>query len=177
MEIKKQIYIIVSVFALASLFLVLFFIYPIMSEISGKSAELVSYRDKGLSLDGQFNEAANFKQKYEDYKSNLEKADNLCIDSQNPVYFIEFLEKTASELGLQLQISTPTQSMEGNMTFQNIQLSSTGGFSQTIKFANELEAGPFLINIQRINMTSQKNDDEQKLVKSDILIKVFSKPN
>ena len=57
MAIKKEIYIIVSVFFLVALFLVLFFVYPALKEITQKSQELVSRENSRLVLDSQFVEA------------------------------------------------------------------------------------------------------------------------
>lgn len=178
MGIKKEIYIIISAFFLLAVFLVLFSVYPLSKEIAQSSRELVSQINSRLLLKSQYDEAGNFKQKYESYQQNLAKIDSLFIDPQNPVDFIEFLEKTASDLGIKLQISSPAYSKEGNSAYESFQLSSSGSFSNTLKFASQLEAGQYLIKIQNLNIGSNKNMQDKKQtgqVGADISIKVLSK--
>jgi len=178
MEIKKQIYIITSAFLLIALFLVLFLVAPMIKGITQSSEELISQRNDGLILESQFNEAANFKQKYESYQPNLEKLDNMFIDSHNPVNFIEFLEKTASDFQIKLLISTPSLSKEGPLSYDNFQLSSSGNFSDTLKFIRTLESGPYLVKINKLNVAnikSAKTADQKGKVAADISIKVFAK--
>ncbi|OGZ79070.1 MAG: hypothetical protein A2528_03670 [Candidatus Staskawiczbacteria bacterium RIFOXYD2_FULL_37_9] len=181
METKKTIYIITSAFFLAAVFLAMFVIYPLSQEISQKSNELIMQKDSRLFLEGQFNEVKSFKEKYADYRQNLDKIDGLFVDSQNPVGFIEYLEKIASELGVDLKISAPTLSKESSVLYENFQFSSSGSFSGTLKFIGKLESGPYLIQIQNINIGSNKgvaNAEKQAAltgVKSSISIKALAK--
>jgi hypothetical protein len=178
MEIKKQIYLIISIFFLLALFLAIFFVYPLSNEIIQKSNELISHKNSGLILESQSNEATNFKQKYDIYKTNLDQIDALFADSQNPVSFIEFLEEKSSGLGIKLQISTPSFSREGALAFENFRLSSSGSFSNTLKFVRELEAGPYLVEIQNLNISKSKKIDKSAdsgSIGADFLIKVFSR--
>jgi len=173
METKKKIYIIASAFFLIAMFLILFFIYPLFKEISKKSRELVTQRNNLLFLEGQFNEVEKFKKNYETYRPNLDKIDNLFVDSQNPVNFIEYLEETASASGIELKISAPTILKEKTSLYDKFQFSSTGGFSGTLKFIKNLETGPYLVQIQNISIGNIK--DSQTSVGANIAIKVFAK--
>ncbi len=166
MEIKKQIYIIVSAFFLLAIFLVLFLVYPLSKEITQSSGELVSQINSRLALKSQYDQALNFKQKYESYQQNLNKADDLFIDPQNPVDFIEFLEKTASDSGIKLQISAPSFSKEETLPYESFQLSSSGSFPNTAKFISQLETGRYLIQIKNLNIQNNKS--------AQISIKVLS---
>lgn len=178
METKKTIYIIISVFFLASVFLVMFVISPLWKELAQKSGELVSQRDSRIILDSQFSEVEKFKQIYDSYKPNLDKIDNLFVDSQNPVDFIEYLEKTGTDAGAVLKISTPSLSKEKSLSYENFQFSSSGSFSGTLKFLRELESGPYMVQIKSINIGTTKNSPDQKQatgVGSNISIKVLAK--
>lgn len=179
MEIKKQIYIIISVFFLVAVFLSVFLIYPIHKEIVQKSEEMIIQRNNKLILESQFSEAEKFKQKYENYKPNLLKINALFVDSKNPVTFIEFLEGLASESKVNLQISTPTSSKEGSLSYQNFQLSSSGSFAETLKFLRKIEAGPYLIKIQNLSIGGAKLETKTKnpvdIVAAEFSIKVSSK--
>lgn len=181
METKKKIYTIISVFFILAVFLVMFFIYPLSKEIKQESDDFIIQRNNRLILDNQFSEAINFKQKYDDYKNNLSKIDNLFVDSQNPVDFIEYLEKTAGSAGIEIKISTPSLSKEGKLSYENFQFSAFGKFSNILKFAQTLETGPYLIQIQTLTIGNNKNTQatnktaDIKNIKADILIKVLAK--
>jgi hypothetical protein len=107
MKNKSKIYIILLIFALVSLFLVIFFIWPLFKEIERNSKDLISAKNNIVTLGAQINETENFKNNYGTYKPNLEKIDQLFIDADNPVDFIEFLENTASSSKITSQISLP----------------------------------------------------------------------
>lgn len=178
METKKKIYTIISIFFLLAVFLAVFIIYPLSKEIEQESNDLVAQRNNRLLLDSQFNEAVNFKEKYESYKDNLNKTDDLLADSQNPVVSIEYLEKAAYTAGVELKISTPSLAKEGKLTYENFQFSTSGKFSNTLKFIRELETGPYLIQIQNLTIGNDKNPktkDKTTDIKADILIKILTK--
>lgn len=171
MDIKKQLYIILSSFFLANLFLILFFVYPVFLEIQENSSNLISQKISQSNLEKQFSEASKFKQKYEDYKPNLTKVDGLFVDSQNPVVFIEFLEKTSNTTGTNLQISTPSVEKNPSSTYATFQLSISGTFSGIVKFLKSVELGPYLVNEGALNIRSAKN----QTMSAEILIKASSK--
>lgn len=169
MDIKKQIYIIISVLSLSLLFLILFFIWPLFKEIEQSSKSLALQKKSAVNLELQLEEAKKFKQKYESYRPAFQKIDSMFIDSSNPVKFIEFLENTAQNQNIKLQISAPLFSKEKDLTFANLQLSASGDFSGIIKFIKEIEAGPYLIQTQNLNI------ENRKTTTANISIKAFAK--
>jgi len=179
MGIKKEIYIIASAFFLLAVLLAVFFVYPLLKEIRQQSKELTVQRNSKIILESQFSEAEKFRQKYENYQPNLAKIDALFIDSRNPVTFIEFLESLASDSQIELQISTPSPSKEGQATYENFQLSALGNFSKILKFLRKIEAGSYLIKTQNLNIENFKLDQKSKkqpnMVTMNFSIKVFSK--
>lgn len=170
---KKEIYITASVFFLVSLFLVLFFLYPTFNDITKESQNLVSQENSVILLEKEFDETGNFQKNYMEYQPNLQKIENLFIDSQNPVAFIKFLEKTASDFGLVLEISSPFFTKEGDVSFANFQISVTGGFSGILKFTKALEYGPYLVRIQNLDINNNTGPNHIKEEEASILIKAF----
>ncbi len=161
MEIKKQIYIIVSAFFLLAIFLVLFLVYPLSKEITQSSGELVSQINSRLALKSQYDQALNFKQKYESYQQNLNKADDLFIDPQNPVDFIEFLEKEAQNQGLDFLISSVKEASDKKSlrVITVFQAALGGSFPECLTFLKRLEQSPWLIKIDQVGLDriSEKN--------------------
>jgi len=184
METKKQIYIIASAFLLLCLFFVLFFVFPVFSDIDEESRNLISQKSSVRSLEYDFNFAENFQKKYQEYEPNFKKIDDLSINAQSPVVFIKFLEKTAVDYGVKVGLSSPSFFNEGNFSFANFNLSVAGSFSEVIKFLKVLESGQYPIRIQNLNIVdntgsgnnleSKKSIQPVKSVKASALIKVFA---
>ncbi|MCX6723259.1 MAG: hypothetical protein NT094_04340 [Candidatus Staskawiczbacteria bacterium] len=184
MKNNNKIYTILLVFALIFLFLVIFFIWPLIGEIEKNSEDLISAKNNIVNLDAQINETNNFKKNYETYKSTLERIDQLFVDINNPVNFIEFLENAASNYNVTSKISLPpsSQSSQQFITFQFI---SKGGFSDILNFVKGIEAGPYLIEIENLTIQDSRQNLDHKDIPQDyysrnvdatFTIKAFIKP-
>ena len=176
---NNKIYIISSVFILVSLFLVLFFIWPLFKEIEKNSYDLVLARNNIIALEAQNNETKNFKNNYSTYKPNLDRIDQLFVDPNNPVDFIEFLESTASSSQVTSQISLPPSS-SGSKQFIVFQIISKGNFSNMMDFSKKIESGPYLIEIDNLTIQnsgekSVSKDYSLRSVNATLMIKVFTK--
>ena len=73
MKRNNKINIILSIFALVSLFLAVFLVLPLLSEIKKDSEDLVSAKNSVVALVNQADQIENFKNNYQIYKQNLEK--------------------------------------------------------------------------------------------------------
>lgn len=179
MAIKKDIYIIILASFLLSLFLTLFFVCPLLKEIKQSSKTIISQKNSVFALKNKYDYAADFLSKSETYESNLEKMDRMFIDSQNPVVFIEFLEKTASESEVEVKISTPSFLHEGPLSYAVLQLSCFGDFPKILRFVNALEMDSYLIDVKTLNIGNYKESQEAKntaeKIKASLLIKAFAK--
>ena len=125
--------------------LVMFSVWPLLIEIKTNSNELLLKKNNIVALKAQADEIENFEKNYDSYRPNLEKMEQLFIDSKNPVDFIKFLEKTASDSEITSKISLLPSPQEENQTFITLQFFSTGDFSKILEFSEKLEAGPYLI--------------------------------
>ena len=175
MPVKNRIYIIIGLFSLAALCLVVLAVLPLLNNIKDESNQYSMLKNSAAVSESQFVQASKFEKDYQNYKSNLDKADRLFVDSNNPVDFIEFLERTANDAGIQLQISPPTFSKDegGYATFQ---LSYSGDFPKIMKFLRNLEFGPYLVDVQTLAIgrptAAQKTSGETQ---ANLLIKVLTK--
>lgn len=187
MKNSNKIYIILLIFTLTSLFLVVLFVMPILQDIEKNSKDLTSAKDNIVALSAQTNETENFKNNYETYKPNLEKIDQLFVDPNNPVDFIEFLENTASSSQITSQISLPPSSVDSQPASQNFiifQFASKGSFSDVLNFAEKIETGPYLIEIENLTIQDSEEStsghsnisrDSSRKVDGAFTIKVFTK--
>jgi len=170
---RKKIYTIILIFFLIAVSLILIFVYPIFKEIQKNYDDLISGKNDSFIMAEEFSEVEGFRQKYEEYKANLEKTDNLFVDSQNPVEFIKFLEKTASDTKVKLEISSPSFSKDGESSLIIFRLSSYGNFSENLSFIRKLETGPYLIKIKNLDIGRYKDTKNLKEQTGNIKI-IFS---
>jgi hypothetical protein len=185
MKTNNKIRIILLVFALASLFLVIFFIWPLLKEIDKNSRDLISAGKNIVILAAQSGETENFKNNYESYKPNLEKIDSLFIDPADPVNFIKFLEDTAAGDQVTLQISSPPSSQNSakkGPNFIMFQFSSKGSFSQMSDFSRKIEMGPYVIEIENLTIQNAEGfpvsaSPEDKNISKNIAQKDYSSRN
>lgn len=159
MKINKKIYKIFLIFATITMLLAVYFIWMLFTEIEKNSTDLISAKNDIITLTAQINETNNFKKKYESYKSNLDKIDQLFIDSNNPVDFIKFLEDSAATSQITSQI-TLTSSTIKNPTFITLQFISKGSFSGLLNFIKKIEAGPYLIEIENLSIRNSNEKDK-----------------
>lgn len=199
---NNKIYTISLVFTIAILFLVMFFVLPLLREIEKNSKDLISAKNNVAVLAEQTNETENFKKNYETYAPNLEKIDQLFVDPNNPVDFIKFLEDTASTSQITSQISLQPspqdsqQSLKGaSQNFIIFRFASKGGFSEVLNFLKKIEAGPYLVEIENLTIQNSEvpvsgysvpekeslvpniyEDNSSRKVDATFTIKVFVKP-
>ena len=182
MKPESKNYIILGIFLLVALSLVIFFIYPIFNGIRKNSQELFAAKGELTLLNNQIKESEDFGKNYNNYKPNLEKIDKLFVDSKNPIDFIQFLERAASDFGVGIKISlqiTPKQKI-GSGSWSDIvfQISSVGTFQNFLKFFGKIETNPNLTEIQnlvinRLKETSAENKKSTGDINASFSMKVF----
>jgi hypothetical protein len=171
MAIKRQIYIIILIFFLLSASLLVFFVYPLIKELSHNSAEIILHKKNVSVLENEFIDAQKFYKKQQDYQSNLDKLEQMFVDSYNPVDFIKFIEENSSNFNVQTEISTPLFYDEESLPYTLLQISCSGNFSDILKFVNAIEMGKYLIEVKSLDLSKIEKEKTQAL----ILLKVLAK--
>ena len=180
MKSNNRIYIILLVSLLVALSLIIFGVWPLLEEIEKNSEDLVLVKNDIITFDTQIKEIVNFKNNYINYQSNLEKIDDLFIDSSDPVDFIKFLEKAAAGSPVVLKISLPSFAQE-DKGFLLLEISSSGEFSDILNFIKTIESGPYLIEMENLvikstdDLKGELKDSSQKKVDATFSIKAFTK--
>lgn len=153
-----------------------------MQDIKNDSRNIVLEENNIISLGNQLKEIESFNNKYSGLNPNLEKIDQLFVDSKNPVSFIEFLEKISSDSQINsviaLQSSLQKEKVSG-WQYLTFNISCDGDYLKTLKFLERLENSPYLIEVS--NIAIKKSGDSVALayssnsVETFFLLKVFSK--
>jgi len=164
--------------------LIIFGAWPLIDGIKKNSEDFILAKNNISTFESQINEIENFKNSYATYQENLQKMDQLFVDSENPVDFIKFLEDSALVSNVSLQVIIPPYSnnKESSLKFVLFQLSLKGEFDDILAFIDRIEFGNYLIEVSNLTIENQKIN--QNIKKSESLtnennafinIKVFAK--
>ena len=143
---KKNRYSLIIILGLISLLLIVFFCYFLYSEIRKISQETIFLKTKIVSME-------NFRKIYPTLSPNLKKVDNLFINPDLPIGFIKFLEETAKQQQLNIEISLePGKRKEGDWSFLIFEIRTTGLVINFLRFFEKIENSPYLIEIKDLTM-------------------------
>lgn len=154
MKTDRKIIISLAVFVLAILLCVIFIIYPLFNEIRKESADFLVQKNILTELETKARNLQKFQAAYQNYKSDLEKINEVFVNPAEPVSFIEFLEKQASQSQLFIEILPLAPGKAGkdlwpSMNFRLVLMGSSPGF---LKLFEKLELSPYLIETLNLNM-------------------------
>lgn len=177
MSINKKIYIFLSVFGTLTVLAVFSVIFPLLGKIKNDSYRIFSEKEKIASLKWEKGNLERLKESYKSHRSDLDKIETLLVKGDIPVEFIDFLEKTAAESGIQINISSLTKRMEKDDPWQNLFFKATanGSFVDFLKFLEKLGNSPYLIEILDLNIKKASEIKTSTGIIADFSIKVFAK--
>ncbi len=158
-----------------SICFVVFLIYPLFQEIEKNSKAILTQKSALKTLETETKNLEKFKPFAERNKENLEKIEEMLLDPELPVDFINFLEKIAGESQISLKVSYLTQKTnEGTWPAFLVQSNCSGLFSNFLRFLEKLESSDYLIEIQTLNVT-KLTETEEGNVRVNLSLKVFTK--
>lgn len=149
LRLGKKSYISLILLAVISAALVIFVIYPLVRGIKESSEQLLLEKEAQLTFAEEIENFQNFKEVYQEIEPNLEKAEGLLAIPEPPIEFINFLEQTAFNSNVLLEISSVElrETEEEIWPFLNFRLQASCSFSDFSKFIEKLENGFYLIEI------------------------------
>lgn len=182
MKARNKMYTITGVFLLLCFMLLAFFIYPVFLDIEKISKDILSKKIEAASLDVQNRELEAFKKNYKEYGASLEKVHQSFVDTQNPVGFIEFLEKIAADSNVDpdINLNTPPKKEGQAGTSPTVfQIFIKGDFLDILAFSEQLERGPYLIkvknvSIKKVEKSTAGKGDGRKSVEANFLIEAVA---
>lgn len=153
---NKKIYLPTIILGILSILLIILIIWPLFKEIRTTSQNLSLEKNKTVYLGQERENLQNIKQSYKTYQPDLDSIENLFVDPAVPIEFINFLEKTATDTQVKLEISSMAQNTEKKDSWPSLslQLSVTGSFANFSKFLDKLENNSYLI--ETLNLNSRK---------------------
>jgi hypothetical protein len=178
MTIEKKINISIIVFLGLIVLINVFVVYPLLKQINNDSQWLVSEKSRFLTLNKKIDDLKKFDDLYKDRGEMLKQIDDLFIDSEVPVDFIDFLEKTGSQSSVSIDIAPFSAGKSDNYSwsFLNFQVTINGSFPSFLLFLEKIENSPYLIEIQSLTV-SQPAEAKQApgSIKALLSFRAFSK--
>jgi len=178
MTIEKKINISIVIFLTLIIVIGAFVVYPLFNDIKNDSQWLVSEKDRFLSLNEKNDDLKKLDVIYKDRGETLKQIDSLFIDSEVPVDFIDFLEKTGNQSSVSVDIApfTVGKNDKDSWPFLNFQVTINGSFPSFILFLEKMENSPYLIEIQGLTISQPTEEKQlQGNIKALLSFKAFSK--
>ncbi len=183
MEIKNNIYQIISLFVVIILCLIGFLVWPLLQDIKNNSGKILSDNAKALFVETEIKELDAFEKKYVEYEPHLRKIEGVFVDVKNPIDFIRFLEKIALDSEVSIEINLlPEQksSINGVLPSVFFQIYITGDFVNILKFSERMEFGDYLIMVNSMTIKKvSKNQDAPSSpsgkVDAEFLVEIMNK--
>jgi len=153
MTLKNKINLSSVIFSILIISLIAFLIYPLFKEIKNNSEDLISKKQKLLSLETKIENLEEIQSLWQEIEPSLKKIDQLFINSEMPVEFISFLETTARDCEVPIEISSALPDKKEKDPWPSLffQISSTASFSKFLRFLAKIETSPYLVEVQNLN--------------------------
>ena len=155
MNTKKKTYIFLIGFIVLNLALIALLIYPVFSEIEEISDNLVSQREEMSLLQSKVETLKEFEIEFKNMEPDLNKINALFINTDLPLDFIDFLEETASESGILMEIVSSSFSNKSKVDFWpsiSFQMSYIGSLTECSGFLERIETSPYIIRIENLKV-------------------------
>ncbi len=154
----KKIITISVIFGIIIVILFSFVIYPLLNGVKKNSQELILAKKELVSFKTKTKEFEQSKKAYGSLKTDLEKIDELFINSDVPIDLIKFWRETAKDSGLLIDISPTSLEVSETVLWNSIgfRLSLIGPFSDFLEFLEKIETAPYLIEIQNLSAKTSK---------------------
>jgi len=173
MTIKNKINLSLVIFSILIIGFIAFLIYPLFEGIKNNSEDLTSKKQKILSLEAKIGDLEKFQSLWREIEPSFKKIDQSFIEPKVPVEFISFLEMTARDCAIDIEISSALPSKVEKDPWPSLffQISSTSSFPKFLKFLAKIETSPYLIEIQNLNGKSltKKELDSEDLEKFSLI--------
>jgi len=170
---KNQLYAITLFFAIAILGILGFLVYPTIVDIGAASQQIIADKNQIYTLDTESQSIAAFQANYKTYAFSLTALNAFFLDPQDPVAFIQFLEKTAAALHSKVGITIIPSDAATKASATHFQIEMKDSFANVLAFSQTLEASPYLVTIDSV--TTKKDDKDSALIDAVFIITVANK--
>jgi len=152
-----------------------FLVYLFWSSVQTKSAQLKQKQEKIAEVETQSRQLQDLQQSLDEAEPLFATIDSLFINKEAPVAFLEFLEETAAESDLDINITPSAGDKEEKEPWPPtfFEINGVGDFKQGAEFVKKLKYAPYLMEIQRLDFQKKEKNSKKGKVQLNLLIKVY----
>jgi len=158
----------------------------LIKDIEKDYKKLNSQKQELYLFQKQIQEFESFKDDTSLYRSNFKKIEQLFVNKETPIDFIQFLEKQSQELGILIKISPITIMPKENDLWENLgfRINLTGSFPRCLAFLEKVQLSRWLSALEKLEISriTEKDIDIHKLENSfegdvffSVNLKVYTK--
>jgi Tfp pilus assembly protein PilO len=179
MAIIKKIYLTLIITFSLLVLMFIFIICPLFNQIKSNSQKLIIEKEKIIELEAEASNLEKFNNLYNEVESFLKQVDDLFINAEVPLEFINFLENVSQKNRIEIE----NLSLSDKKTNQNdwpylvFQIVCSGTFADFLIFLEKIENSSYLIEVENITISKLSSDQESfvKNIRASFSIKVFTK--
>lgn len=177
MTTSKNITIFLIIWSTIVLVFIIFLIYPLFNEIRGASQNFISQKNRLLELEIRAENFRELQQIYKIYQPDFKKIDQLFINAEEPINFIEFLEEEAILAQISIEMLPFPPKEDDPWPSMDFRLTLEGPFPNFLKFLERLESSIYLIEILNLHLKRLNEDlnEDEGNIEATLLIKVYTK--
>jgi len=155
------------IFLVITIILVVFLIFPLLKSIRENSEKLISFKRELSFLRSS---AVNFEEtrkNYNLYKEELEKINDIFIDSNIPIDLIKFWEKVAADSNISIDIfpaSLKLGKVGDRWDSISFQVTVKGSYPNVMRFIQKIESSPYLITLSEISLNRPAKNTTSNIV-------------
>lgn len=167
----KRTNILIAAVLLGAAAFVVFVIFPIFGNIQKSRDRLLLALQDELALKDQIAAVQEYRALAKEVRENLALLEDMLVDVQFPVTFVQFLERLAGENSLSIEVVSPAGGRAGAGEEVVFQLKIEGTPSDLTRFLTRLETGPYLVRITQMQILRL----EENMVSANISLGVLAK--
>lgn len=154
---------------LALFFLVRQGVFYDARQLSEKNRELEDLKSQELRIRA-------FQETRASFSAKLQSIENLFGDANNPISFLEFLEASASDLGLVIDVipNSPLRLPQDPWTSMTFAIHSKGPYQSAMRFLENLDNAPYLLEVREVNIAASKENPGSN-VDFSFAVKLYTK--
>ena len=170
---KQKTFIALGIFTVFVLLFFAFLFLPLLRGIQADSAKVLAARTKLVTVSLYEEHIQEFQRISQSQEDGIDKINNLFLDTDTPIAFLEFLENVARSSRVSLKI-TPVESQrkeEDVWDSIDFELAGKGLYPNVLSFVRQVENGPYLFEFKNVIVQRLATGE----VDFSLLMKVYTK--
>lgn len=137
--------------------------YFVVRTLWSKAASVSTYKNEIISGEQKKQFASLMLKSFENAQADISLLESFFVKRQGEVDFIEYIEKTAKDQGLAIDMDVSLESPKNlaayNMEYLVLNFSVTGSWSRVWNFSRMLEVLPYSTDIRSLALLKEGGDD------------------